>query len=688
MSSVPLRHLLATALLGDNESVESVLLSDLYSSGGSKNVYIDKSGEIAQILGYSKQNSSAVTSNTGGAAQRLRGLAHYISQSGGVITRQEIGIFTDDNTHWEFRKSTDIGVTWTFVADEGAGSANKIPSFAQSGNLLFMANGAVGPVQWDGTNHTLAGGSQIAAPTFTSTGAGSLSGNYRWRILPVIGNVRKLSSVESANYAIAAAGGAGHVDWTADADVTVTGYEIYRTTGTGSIFFYEGSVVGRLTVTFNVGGATDTDALVIANRPMAEFGDPPPVGAYFVVAHKERMFYLRTDANPRTAYYSDEGIPYSCNLAFNKVDFTDPQTWSDFLTGGTGDFQGMLVVWQERSVWVLSGTGQVIGAVRDFVRRRSNAQVGTVSVRTVTKIPAGATYLDADGNIKKTAQVTLAYLTPYGDIRLFDGDNDEVISFPKAATLNTAVYTQRQKSFCIHDTVRQQVTWVFTGGSATEPNTAVTWNYRWGTWYTFEWPFACGLEVESSSASSILLAGEALTAVGGFCYKLWSGFTFNGAAINSQWETKTLYGEGSFGDPSGLYGKPLISLRKRWRWTDTLVDVQSGAVTAMIEYVRGDDPVDAAAAFSTKAMPIPGGFLQDANGNYIQDSNGNFILLAAVTPALIHSQIKDSSGRHLHSRGLRIRYKFSTSTATWRMVSIDTAYQMLTGEKRSRGAIK
>jgi hypothetical protein len=671
---------LATALLGDQESIESVLLADVFSSGGSRNTYIDKNGRVGQILGYTKQNAAAIVSNTGGVAMRLRGLFHYLNQSGGSPTRQEVGIFTDDNLHWEFRTSVDIGVTWVFVADLGAGSANRIPSFAGAGDLLFLANGVVAPRQWDGTTLTTAGSVQLAAPTYVDVGVGTLTGNISWRVLPVVGTTRKLGSVQSLNTALA--GRTGTLSWVADPDVTVTGYEIYRTTGTGATFYFEGSVVGRTTVTFTVGAAADTDAALISQRVMQEFGDPPPVGAYFVFPHKERMFYLRTDANPRQVFYSDPGVPYSCNVAFNKVDFTDSKSFSDVATGGIGDFLGMGVVFQERSIWVLSGTGEIIGTVRDFVRRRTNAQAGTVSYRTIARMPAGSAYTDSEGNTVRTSQVTLAYLSPFADIRLFDGDNDIIISFPKRLTLQLLNYAQRGKSFCVPDTQRQEVTWVFPSGASTEPSQAVTWNYRWGTWYSRDWPFAHAIEIETPNTASMLLAGEPLLATGGFCYRLWNGYTFNGALIQSQWETKTLFGQGFFGDPIGLYGKPLISFRKRWRWTDALFDVIGGTVTLTVEWIAGDDPGDSAAALGSRTVVMPVSRLQTSDGHPILTSDQSPLQVASL-PSLIRAKLQTVDGRYIHARGLRLRYKLSTSSAQWFLSTLDNAYQLLPGLKRS-----
>lgn len=688
MSNLPLRHLLAQALLGDQEGIESILLADIFSSGGSRNLYLDKFGRAQQILGYLQQNAVPVTTSTGAAATRVRGIYHYSNTAAGTTTRQEIGIFDDAAAHWEFRTSVDLGMTWAFINDLGAGSINRIPDFAQSGSLMFLCNGVVAPRQWDGANLTTAGGSQLAAPTFTSTGAGALAGHYGWRILPMVGDVRKLSSVQSIDYSLTAGTGAGHVDWVADPDPTVTGYEVYRTTGSGMLFYLESYVDGNATVTLNVGGATDTDALIIGNRVLQEFGDPPPVGAYFCEMHQQRMHYLRTDTWPRRGYFSDPGLPYSVYTGLHFVDYTDADAMSDVCTGATGDYQNMLVVWLERSVWTLSGTGDVIGNVRDYRRRRSDAQTGSVSHRTVARIPAGSKYTDSEGSTHTTTQTMLAYWTPLNDIRLFDGANDTIISWPKQTTCGNANYAQRSKFWCLHDRARQEVTWVFANGADTECSAAVTWNYRHGTWDTRDWPFCHGTEIESSSSASILLAGEKDLTIGGLVYRLWNGYTANGNAINSQWMSKVLYGQGGYNDAEGMYGKPLLSFRKRWRYVDLLISVSGGQATFTVEWIVGDDvSTDDAAAVGSRTVQIPNSVLETAEGSVIETSDGS-VLQAQTTPVLLRSRlISAATQKYVTSRGLRLRVRVSTTQAQWGLAAADTAYQLLPGLKRSIGVI-
>ncbi len=685
--ALPLRHILIGAILGDQESIPSIALPLAYSSGGSRNMWIDQDGSASSILGYTKQNPAAVVSNTGGAAMRVVALYHYIKQTAGVAVRQEIAIFDDGAAHWEFRYSIDVGVTNLFVSDLGASSAARLPDFAQAGNTLVMTNGVLIPQTWDGTTLAAAGSAQLAAPTITNGGAGNLVGNYVFRVLPIrTDGTRKSASVASAiTFLNAARAG---VAWIADTDVNVAGYEVYASTGSGKVLYLAGSVVGLATNTFTVNTA---DLDLIQNRPLQEYGDAPPTGAYFCEMHKERVWYGRLDSAPRKWFYADVGLPLSVYSAFNFIDMTDAESMSDFSTGATGNFKGMFVAWNERSVWTVSGTGSVIGALVDFNRRRASAKAGTVSHRTVARIPRGAKYVNADGGLAQTDDVTLAYLTPFADVRLFDGDNDEIISFPKARTLARLNYAQRAKAFCVSDSVRGEVTWIYPADSSDEPSLGVTWNYRFGVWYTRDWPFGFALEIEEANASSLLLAGEALLTKGGYLYLLWNGFTFDGSAIASQLMTKTLYGSGEYQDQSaGTTGNPLISNQKRWRWADLLFQV-SGALSLTVGWLATEAD-DAAAVIASVSLAPMISMLETSDGSVIETSDGS-ILRVADTPTILRARFQDLSHffndgvsvnpKYLYSRGMRLRLSASSSTATWSMRGIDIVYQNLPGLKRT-----
>ena len=667
--SLPLRLQLVDSFLGTQQGIHSVILPDMFSSGGSINVWIDRFARVKRILGYSAQGA-AVTTNTGGSATRIRNYFPFRQTAGGTFVRQLMGTFDDATNEYELWYSTDEGVTWTFIVDFGSSSINSITDFAQFGDLLYITNGVTTPRVWSGTAIANAGATQLAAPTTAANGTGVLFGSYKVKIIPRVSDgTRKPGSVASTSLSLE--GEAMDVTWVADADVTVVGYEEYRTTGTGDVFYFSNYIDGRLTIT-----TTDNneDLLILENRTLEEHGDAPPT-TYIVVAHKQRMWWLNSDTYPQRGSYSDAGDPDSV-WSENFVEFQDAETQGDLIVGAVGNFEGQLVVFEERSIWTVSGTGQIIGNVVDFNRTRTNAQTGAVSNRAIVRVPAGAAYSDSEGALQKTATVALAYMTPLGDIRLFDGDNDIIISHAMSELAASANYAQRRKTHTLHDNVRQEIAWMFAADANSEPSTAIVWNYRWGVMYEREWTFSAAAELESTSEASVLVGGSSSLTTGGITYQLWDTNTFSGTGFTAQWMTKTLYGLGE-------NGKPIPSYQKRFRWADILFSTDFD-VEITVEWLQGDAPNNADSVGSSTITPGTD-VLASSDGDTILTSDGDEINLAMDTSQK-RVRFADIDGRYLHDSGLRLRIGDSVSTGSWAMEAFTLAYQVLPGLARRRGA--
>lgn len=665
----PLRIQLIDAFQGTAQGQHSIILPDIFSSGGSVNVYMDKWARVRRILGYTAQGA-AVTTQGGGSATRIRNLFPYRNTASGTFVRQMLGAFDDATNEFEIWYSTNEGVTWTFIQDFGAGSIGSICDFAQFGTELYITNGIVAPRMWNGTSIVTAGSTQLAAPTVAANGTGVKFGSYRVKIVPRKSDgTRKAGSVTSAS--ISLEGEAVDVTWVADADTDVVGYEEYSTTGTGDVFYFSNYIDGRLVVTVT---DNNEDLLILENRTLEEHGDAPPT-AYLCQAHKQRMWYLRTTARPQRGSYSDAGDPDSV-YAENYIEFQDAETQGDLITGAVGNFEGMLVVFQERSVWTVSGTGQIIGNTTDFNRTRTNAQTGSVSNRAIVRLPAGARYTDQTGKTQTTATVTLAYFTPLQDIRLFDGDNDIIISHAVCDLVATLNYAQRQKVHLLHDTHRNEVAWMFPADSNSEPSVAVVWNYRWGVWYERGWTFASAVELETSTEADVHIGGSSSLVTGGIAYELWDSNTFNGVGFTAQFMTKTLYGILENTQPAPVY-------QKRWRWMDVLFRTDQD-VDITVEWLQGDTPDNADAVGSVTISPGTDE-LASSDGDIILTANGDEINVALETSQM-RARFADANGRYLHDSGIRLRIGDSVSTGSWSMEALTLAYQILPGLQRRRGA--
>ena len=665
---IPLRLQTSDAFLGTQEGIHSIILPDIYSSGGSINVWMDKFAQVRRILGYDRANTSPVTTDTGASATLVRALRPYRKTTSGVFTRQVLGCFDDGTDEFELHYSTNEGVTWTFIADLGSGSVDSVPCFSQFGDTLFFTNGVVAPRTWDGTTWATAGSTQLAAPTAVSAGTGRLTGTKQWKIVPVkTDGTRKIASVASTVLSVESE--RVTVTWLADADATVAGYEVYATSGTGKVFYFEDYVDGIATVTYE---SNLDDGTLVENRVLEEHGDAPPT-AYLCVVHKQRMWYLRTDAAPRDVYPSDPGDPDSV-WEDNGFTLSDEDTQGDVITGALGNFENMLVVFLNTAVFKITGSGQIIGDIPDWSRTKSNAQAGSVNHRVIIKVPAGAKYTDQEGKKQQTATVTLAYLTPLLDIRLFDGDNDIIISHPMKTTLSELDYGSRLKCHALHDSERNEVAWFVPTGGGGECDKAVVWNYQWGVWYEREWALASACQVDSTSEAFVHLGGSASRTIGGRVYTLWSGNDFDATAFDAHWMTKTIYGQDD-------NGRPVISHRKRYRWLDLLFETNAD-VQIEIGWFPGGAPDNAAATDSITVAPSTESVLS-FEGNTVLTSQAATIQAAEAT-----TQVKvglKTNGQYLYDYGMRLRIGDGAgNSGSWAVQAYTLAYQILPGLARRR----
>ena len=676
----PIQTQTFSVFMGTQEGIHSVALPAIYSSSGSRNLWIDKLGRAKKILGYSKQNNSAVTTNTGSAATRLRALRAY-RQTGASFTRQLLGVFEAASSEYELWYSTNDGESWTFIVDLGSGSIGSIPDFAQVDNTLFFANGVVAPRAWNGSSLSTAGPS-AKSPTPTAavnTAAGQLNGTYTYKLVSIeAAGTRHAGSVTSNS--LQYANEQCNLSWTADSDSDVTGYELYRTTGTGVNFYFVTYIDVRTTTSYT-DNASDLD--ILEHRTLEEHGDAPPTGSYFCEPHKQRLWWGRTNTNPRRVFWSDPGLPDQVG-ANNYLDFTDQTSVGDVLTGLVGDFEGMLVVFNERSIWTVTGSGQIVSDIMDWTRTKSNAVTGCVSHRSVVRVPAGAVYTDASGNQVSTNRVMLAYVSPLGDIRLFDGNNDVVISTPVKDTMKTMLYAQRTKIHSVHDIENSHVIFYFPGptpsGEQAECNHAVVWNYRWGVWYVWpDMPMAASTTVETSSDTQIVLTGEAQTAKGGFCYEFFDGDSFDGSNIPARWITKVIYGT----DNSWSTRSPqqMMAYVKRYRWLDVIAEADSD-VTLTIEWMSGNASDDAVSKGGTSKSLAPIGLqLITDDGNGIDTDDGSNITLPFDSVQQIIS-LEGTNGDFIQDVGCRIRISDDAQNGSWSIEGMTLGYQVLPGATR------
>ena len=656
---------LFNSFMGTMEGVHSAILPDVFSPEGSKNVWMDKYARVRKILGYTGLNASPIITNTASSVTKVVGLRAYRGTAGGSLTRQLVAAVDDETNEWELWTSTNNGSTWTFGVDLGAGSVGAIPDFVQYEDNLFVVNGVMSPRQWNGTAWSTAGGVQSPKVTSAaaSTATGNLNGNYTWKLVSVEADgSRHPGSLVSTTLALEDQD--ADLTWTLDSDTNVTGYELYRTTGTGGWFYFVDYIDLRATAAY-----TDdtTDDTILGERSLQEHGDAPPA-VYLCEGHKQRVWWGRTDTYPRRVYPSDPGNPDSTWHDTNYLDLDDEERSGGDVLTGLRSHRGVLNAFLEHSIFVISGTGQVAGDIVDWTVRRSNAQVGAVSQRSIVRVPAGAKLIDQQGRVVSTDLSALAYFTPAGDIRLFDGENDTIISHPLRDTIATLNYSQRTKVHAIVDPVRTQVTWYFPSGTSTECDKAAVWNWRFGVWSIIDPANFASSAYVDTAAGRQLLAGEARVGTGGYVYSTWSGNDFGGSEIEATWLTKGV--TGMLED-----GTPMLAYTKRWRWVDLIIKniPSTGIVMNWFETY----------ADSTAA---PDGTQTITHSSAILSGDGSAILSVASSALSSGSsslqtrkQLHTAAVDYPHSEALFIQFTESSKLEPWSIEAFSLGFQVLEG---------
>lgn len=612
------------SFLGSEEGINQVIVPEVYSPSDSINVRSDKYGRLRRILG-AEVLSPPLLSEINAAPTFSLGLFSY--HQGSAATGQLI-LAIDDGNDVELWRASSPFTSWTFI-DDIVGAASFFPvDFAQYGTTLFITAAGAAVKKWDGTTLSNAGLTQSPQPTATPSAAGTnLNGTYRWKLVSMIGDVRQQGSLASTadqfeNEQCA-------LSWTADANTNVTGYELYRTTGTGGFFYFVAAIDGRTTVAYTDNTA---DRVILANRALTEQGDAPPSGAVYVEMHKERAWFARTGAFPYRAWWSDAGRPESVGT-LNYLDF-EGEAGGQPLVGMTAPYEGKIVFWTESGIWTVSGTGAIIDGVVDFYKRQTASGVGAVSHRTVLAIPVGSVYRDSTGSVRKTEKVVLAFQSSLGDIRIFNGETDTLISSPIETPTTITPF-----SHALNDEVHGLAIWWMLNDAATEVGVCIVWDYRHGVmtkWDVF--PATASAVVTPALGSPYTVVGSGLARYlanqGAIVSKILTGHvTAEGDPIQARWASNTIYGRLGEDTKGAEMPLPAFHLTKRLRWAEVVMETNP-LVIAEVGAYRANQAADGSQpAFSEKQV-----VLDDTTKRSTQQK----------------VQLVDATGRFMHDDGIRL----------------------------------
>jgi len=659
---------------GDMESQGVLSLAESFSSADSKNVHIDKLGRIKKVLGYTIQNSTSVTTDTGGddtlchalwideASGHLVGIFHDGVAYGGAVSIDEYEVW---------RSNTGDGATWTFLRELTSSSFYDLPDAANFRGELFIATPRQTAQVYNGTTLADAGGTQGNTATASEGAVGHPDGTYEFKVIPMTGNSRGLASAVST--AIQVAEHAITLSWTSHGGST-TGVEVYATTGTGLEFYFAGYADGNTVTAFTY---DLTDIELLFNRPLDEHGEAPPAGAFLVEEHKNRLWWARVDDGANRIYWSspNDGDSVGVNSFFL---IQSVHRGSTNITALLGNYKDSLFSFTEWGITRISGSGQILAGdgIPDWRLTPTSSSTGTASHESVVRVPAGARYLNRDGEVVETSEVLIAYLAGDNTIRLFNGESDFVISHPKADWLLTVERLSRILCWVEHDVLNEELTWYVYRGQGGEETAlgslseGITWNYRWGTWSEITHrPFTCGV-TQSTGNRQRLLTGtnQAISGTGSAVGKVYlnkSGNNYAGSTnnIDAEYWTKPLVGVDENG--GGLIGKT-----KRWRRLRLVTEALAAAQDLTIEWFSG---------YANSRATAIGSATVD-----MDTSARTSVGLAATAGEENKVDLKSSDGSYLHSTAMRLKLSDDADDAAWGVEGFAIEYQVLPGEKRGR----
>jgi hypothetical protein len=229
----------------------------------------------------------------------------------------------------------------------------------------------------------------------------------------------------------------------------------------------------------------------------------------------------------------------------------------------------------------------------------------------------------------------------------------------------------------VHDVENGHVVWFWPSATALEDECtqAVVWNYRWGVWYVWpDMPMAASTTIETATDTQIVLTGEAQTTKGGFCYKFFSGNSFDGSNIPARWMTKVVYGTDNSWDVRNP--QQLMPYIKRFRWLDLIAEAESD-VTLTVEWMSGAASDEAVGRGSASQSIEPLGLqLITSDGNGIQTADGSNITLPFDSVQKIIN-LEGSNGDYIQDVGCRIRISDDAANGSWSLEGMTLGFQVL-----------
>lgn len=239
---------------------------------------------------------------------------------------------------------------------------------------------------------------------------------------------------------------------------------------------------------------------------------PIPNGK-FVIVHKNRLYIAGDPSNPSRIYMSDIGQPES----FPGLNFIDIDTNDGDMITGIAELGDSLVIFKERSLYVLRGTGPQNYSLLD-----SHQAHGTVSHWSIVQILNRLFYLSRDG------------------VYAFDGKNvrleSDLIKGSVMGLNNNQAWNQQYLATACAVDYKGKYWLSLSEGTTVFNNRVYLFDYIHGAWTRYDIPVSTFALFQSSlSATYDLYSGDPTT---GNVFHQDTGTSDNGNSINAYYRTK------------------------------------------------------------------------------------------------------------------------------------------------------
>lgn len=365
-----------------------------------------------------------VSFNDLGAAQTRNGFTQFNTTAVGSFACD--GLFS---TRFNDGASTMVGFYNGSMFANGTSTFTTVPSaqsiysagervdFGMYQNIAFFGTGGT-PYKYTGTEFTRMGIPQPnSGPTASGTSAGTLTGDYRYKI-SYVNSFSVEGDVSTFTATIAAASQiVGLVSLpVAPQSFGVNERNIYRTESSGTAFKFVATISDNTTTTY-------ADNIEDAALGVAAPSDQAELPNFNIMKiFQERVFVVDTDSQPQFVYYSQLGDPFVSGATnFVKISDGDGEN-----IVGLGVHSNSLVVYKQNSIWIIYMPDT---SPANWIVVKTDAKYGAGSHRGIVDYEALQMFIG-----QQTTKITGFYA--------FTGQSVQ----PDATFLTTATLVQDSKS--------------------------------------------------------------------------------------------------------------------------------------------------------------------------------------------------------------------------------------------------